>query len=125
MFRVADPTIDPHLPNRQTRVIPLHLLLFHANNRWYAECLDLDLITTRESGFAAFRELLVQINLYLETADGSGEWDKYYPRRAPTSHWMRYYVASLFQELRGLLFKRAGNLTYRMPFDACGRPISA
>ena len=109
-------------------VIDLHFLFYPKGDEWYAECLDLDLLTARSDLAPAFRELLVQVEMYLRTAAESGRWPDYVPRNAPARDWIAYYRATVRQELhrwfaggRSLPTPRTGHFL----FDAFGHPVGA
>jgi hypothetical protein len=125
MAQVSGRSTTPADPTQAPAVITLHLLFYHKGNDWYAECLDLDLLTARASVPEAYRELLTEIELYCQTAVESGQWNLYVPRRAQASHWLFYYARSIWQELRGLILNKMSYYTFRLPFDSRGRPLGA
>jgi len=125
MAQVSGRSTTPAGRAQAPAVITLHLLFYHKGNDWYAECLDLDLLTARPSVLEAYRELLTEIELYCQTAVASGQWDLYVPRRAPVSHWLFYYARSIWQELRGIVLNTMSYDTFRLPFDTRGRPLGA
>ena len=125
MPSVTNPSSTSKGENQAPGVIPLHIRFYSRNGEWYAECLDLDLLTARASIPDAYRELLTEIELYLQSARESGTWDRFFPRPAPFSHWLRYYAASVLGEIRGRLLHSGNSSTFSLPFNQFGRPLGA
>ncbi|MGH2460022.1 MAG: hypothetical protein ACRDIY_14285 [Chloroflexota bacterium] len=107
-------------------LIDLHILIYWKDGDWYAECLDLDLLTARTEPLAAYRELMAQVKLYLQSAHEAGQWDSRVPRPAPFTHWLRYLAVAAIQAFPYVLGHRQGTLTtFHLPVDTSGNPIGA
>ena len=106
-------------------IVPLRILFFRRNRKWYAECLDLDLLTARPTIQEAYREILIEIEMYMRTAVESGEWSKYFPREAPLGHRILYRVLFVSSRLGEWLRNIVNASAYRIPFDTTGHLIGA
>lgn len=107
------------------RVITLRVMAFPRGEYWYAECLDLNLMTRRSDLNSVLRSLREQIQLYLECAAESDDFGRRVPRRAPFKDWVIYYTASFIGALRRLLHVRSTGVTLKYPFDLKGHLLGA
>ena len=96
----------PPTDRKPGALIDLHILMYRKDGEWYAEYLDLDLLTARAESLAAYRELMAQVKLYLQAAHEADQWNSRVPRPAPLTHWLRYLTASAIQAFPYLLGHR-------------------
>jgi predicted RNase H-like HicB family nuclease len=106
-------------------VLTLRVLAFRRRGKWYAQCLDLNLMTSRPGLESALAALAEQIQLYVETALEANEWEQRIPRPAPFENWVAYYCASILQDAAFFLKSAHIYTTFRMPFDQRGHLIGA
>ncbi|MBI2941238.1 MAG: hypothetical protein HYY04_12450 [Chloroflexi bacterium] len=125
MASVLDPASPAEQQGPPGKLLVLHIRAFQDNGRWCAECLDLNLMARRPDLATALHALFEQVQLYLEIASESGQWDERVPRPARTSHWISYYWIAFTQEIQRFLSRTRSQATFRMPVDWRGRLIGA
>ncbi len=79
--------------------LPIRCFTFKAGSRFYAQCLDLNLISRGETEEEAIGRLQESMFGYVMAAF-DGDPKGLVPRRAPLASWARYYVHELRQLFR-------------------------
>lgn len=81
--------------------------VYRRGTDYYAECLDLNLLTARPTAQAAMDSLQEAVLCHVEAAYSRG-WEKdLVPRRAPLARWLRFYGSMLRHTAKALF---AGHL---------------
>lgn len=83
---------------------------YKSRSRYYAECLNFNLLSRGESVEEAVARLQETMYSYVKTAF-QGSTKGLIPRRAPLSHWIRYYLHTFAGWLRYRLIK--GHIRHR------------
>lgn len=125
MARAADPPVQPRERSDSSPIFTLRILVYPKGGKWYAHCLDLDLITARPQKLDAYRELLTQIRLYLEEAAESEHPEQLIPRKAPLSLRLLFHALSIRDDVINLFGRTSAGSAFRLPFDKHGHLIGA
>lgn len=89
--------------------------VYREGNGYYADCLDLTLLTKRDTMQEAMTDLQELILGYLESAYAHGDEKELLPRRAPLYRWLEFYKQLLLHTVRALFTGRfVGFLTYEV-----------
>ena len=87
--------------------------VYRERDGYYADCLDLTLLTKRDTMQEAMDDLQEMILGYLESVYAHGDEQTLIPRRAPFYRWLEFYKQLLYHTVRALLTGRFdGFLTY-------------
>ncbi len=79
---------------------------YHEGDGYYAECLDLTLLTKRETMQEAMDDLQEVIFGYLESVHAHGDDKALVPRLAPLYRWLEFYKQLLSHTIRALFTGR-------------------
>ena len=82
----------------------LRCYAYRAPDGWYADCLDLMLLTKRETLQGAMQALEEQVLLYVESVTEHGDEQQAIPRPAPPTDWLRFQWRQVLHTLR-ILFR--------------------
>jgi len=78
--------------------------IYQRGDKYYGECLTLNLISRGETQSEAIKRLQVAMFTYVDSAFAEGKSVKgLIPRRAPLSSWFRYYLHILQRKLTRLV----------------------
>jgi hypothetical protein len=121
---VESGSAGPHLKQRR---LALRVRDFRKGEFWYAECIDLSLITRRPDRDEALKVLIEQVNLYLQDARESGHWERMVPRPASwrRAFWYYFDVVMVTGFVRRRSASGVGRATYRIPTDGRGNLVWA
>lgn len=97
----------PVLQCSHGHIIPIRCYCYRKGNAFYAECLDLNLVTRGETPEEAIGRLQEDMWWYVDTVLSGGSSEGLIPRRAPFWDWVRYYSYLMVRRLR-LLFSEHG-----------------
>ena len=101
----------------QTQVFRCYV--YREGSGYYAECLDLTLLTRRETMQAAMSDLQEIILGYLESVYAHGDEQTLVPRHAPRYRWLEFYKQLVVHTVRALFTGRFdGFLAYEVNLDA-------
>ena len=77
--------------------------VYRQGENYYAECLDLNLLTRRPTVLAAMESLNEAVLCHVEAAYSQG-WEKdLIPRCAPLARWLRFYTSLVGHTVKALL----------------------
>lgn len=80
--------------------MPIRCFFYRKGAYYYAECLDLNLLTRADTRDEAIGSLQEAMFGYIETVFDGGPKKGLLPRRAPLSSWIRYYLHRLSDMFR-------------------------
>lgn len=102
----------------------IHCFTYKSGERYYAECLNFNLLSRGATEDEAVARLQETMYSYIKTAY-QGDTEGLIPRHSPFSHWIRYYAYSFAEWLKYRLIK--GHLRHRkfedvetVRFQHCG-----
>lgn len=100
--------------------LTLRVRIFRKGENWYAECIDLSLITRRPTADDALKALYEQALVYLNDAWQSGDWNEVVPRPASWRRHFWYYLAAALDFARHIIGRSLEGTTYKVPIDSQG-----
>lgn len=89
----------PLIEREHGHVLPIRCFTYRKDGRFYAECLDLNLITRGESEEEAIGRLQEEMFAYVHAVLDGGPTKGLLPRRAPLWSWIHYYLYLLKDRL--------------------------
>lgn len=87
-------------------LLPLRCFSYRKGRYYYAECVDLDLISRGDSDEEAIGRLQEQMFGYVQTVIDGGSAKGLIPRRAPLTSWIRYYCQTAVARIVSLFLRR-------------------
>jgi len=95
----------PLLQCSHGHILPIRCFYYRKGKMFYAECLDLDLLTRGETPEEAIGRLQEDMWWYVDTVLSGGSSEGLIPRRAPLWSWVRYYARRTIRRLRWMFAK--------------------
>lgn len=95
----------PLLQCSHGHILPIRCFWYRSGSRYYAECLDLDLITKGDTPEQAIAQLQEDMYWYVQTAL-SGDTRGLLPRPASRARWIRYYLHVAWCWVKSILTRR-------------------
>lgn len=93
----------PVLQNQHGHILPIRCYYYRKGGVFYAECLDLDLVTRGQTPEEAIGRLQEDMWWYVDTVLSGGSSERLIPRKASFWNWVRYYAHLIVRRLYSFL----------------------
>lgn len=104
--------------------LPIRCFTYRKGARFYAECLDLNLLTRGDSEEEAIGRLQEEMFAYIHAVLDGGSTEGLIPRKAPLWSWVKYYSYLLRDRLVWPLTRRHRPTRIHETFNLCAsKPI--
>jgi len=114
----------PPIHCKDGHLLPIRCFTYRKGGLFYAECLDLNLLTRGDSEEEAIGRLQEEMFAYVHTVLDGGSTEGLIPRKAPFLSWAKYYTYLLMDRLLGWLTRRRLPTRIHETFDLCAsKPI--
>ena len=104
----------PVLQCKHGHILPIRCYWYKKSGSFYAECLDLDLITRGGTPEEAIGRLQEDMWWYVDTVLSGGSSEGLIPRKASFWNWVRYYAFQFVHRLRYLFTGHDDNTNHHV-----------